>query len=193
MYDKDKRSFFERLTGTIDVEEERKDPDIPVHDSYDPNPNDDEDDDELQDSPEEIQDETYSPDVKKGAIPHAPLDDAAPNEDEPEGELAVDVYEDGEDIYVQAMIAGVDPEDVDIQITREMVNLKGRRGNPSNIVDEKYFLQELYWGGFSRNILLPEEIDPERSQALEKNGLLILKLPKLNKRRQQKLEVKSLD
>jgi HSP20 family protein len=192
MYDKDKRSFFERLTGTMDTEEETK--------SSSPQEYDDE---PTQQVTEEVADDgdaytvksSFSPTIEKDSFEFEDDKVKAESrpEDEQEGELAVDVYEDGEDIYVQAMVAGVDPEDIDVQITREMVNLKGRRVNPSSIDDESYFLQELYWGGFSRRILLPEEIDPERSQALEKHGLLILKLPKLNKKRQQKLEVRSID
>jgi len=178
MYEKDKRSFFERLTGTINVEEEEDTQKDTVQHSTDL-PKEEETEDE--------QDEFYEAPVTQQKVRESITDD------QEVGELAVDVYEDGEDIYIQAMIAGVEPDDVDVSITRDMVTLKGRRINSSEIAGENYYHKELYWGAFSRKILLPEEVDPDKSEALEKHGLLILKLPKLNRKQSQKLEVRSID
>ena len=58
--------------------------------------------------------------------------------------------------------------------------------------DEDFFVQELYWGGFSRTITLPEEIDVDAAEAIEKHGLLILKLPKVDKCRKTKLKIKTV-
>ena len=49
----------------------------------------------------------------------------------------------------------------------------------------------MYWGSFSRTIALPAEIDVDEAEAIEKHGLLILKLPKLDKRKKSKLKVKT--
>jgi HSP20 family molecular chaperone IbpA len=51
--------------------------------------------------------------------------------------------------------------------------------------------KELYWGTFSRAILLPQEIEIEDAEAIEKHGLLIIRLPKLDKNRQAKVRVKN--
>ena len=108
-----------------------------------------------------------------------------------EGELAVDVYQSPSHIIIKAMIAGVRPEDLDVSITRDMVTIRGKRERASEGVSGDFFFQELYWGSFSRTIVLPQEVEIEEAEAVEKHGLLIIKLPKLDKGRQAKLKVKS--
>ncbi len=108
-----------------------------------------------------------------------------------EGELAVDVYQTPDDIVLKTMVAGVRPEDLDIAITRDMVTIKGKREESHEVEQEDFFHKELYWGTFSRTVLLPQEIDVEGSEASEKHGLLIIKLPKIDKDRQTKLKVRS--
>ena len=108
------------------------------------------------------------------------------------GQLAVDVYQTPGEIIVQTMVAGVRPEDLSINITRDMITIRGKREENRTISEENYFTKELYWGSFSRTILLPQEIDPESTEAIEKHGLLIIKLPKLDKGRQTSIKVKSL-
>ena len=89
------------------------------------------------------------------------------------------------------MIAGVRPSDMDVDITRDMVTIQGIREEDHEIDTKDYYHRELYWGSFSRNILLPEEVDVELAEASEKNGLLTIKLPKIDKNRKTKLQVKS--
>lgn len=113
-------------------------------------------------------------------------------EEESEGQLSVDVYQTPGEIIVQSMVAGVRPEDLSINITRDMITIRGKREENRIISDDNYFTKELYWGSFSRTILLPQEIDPEEAEAIEKHGLLIIKLPKMDKGRQTSLKVKSL-
>lgn len=89
------------------------------------------------------------------------------------------------------MVAGVKPDDLDISITRDMVTIKGKREIEITIDESDFFHRELYWGTFSRTIVLPQEVDVEESEAIEKHGLLIIRLPKLNKHRQTRLKVKA--
>ncbi len=152
---KDKKSFFERLTGAVRLE-----------DSQD------------SDLIEEKSDAKNADWLKE-------------SEDE-DGQLAVDVHQTPNEIVIKTMVAGVKPEDLDINITRDMVTIKGKREGERGISDENYFSKELYWGSFSRNILLPQEIEPEEAEAVEKHGLLIIRLPKINKNRQTKLKVKTI-
>jgi len=157
---KEKKSFFERLTGSVRI------------------------DDEVEEIEEEERKESR----------RAPVSSASTwvEEEEKEGELTVDVYQTPEMIVIKTMIAGVRPEDLDISITRDMVTIKGRREEEKTVKEEDYFARELYWGSFSRTITLPSEIDVDESEAVEKHGLLILKLPKLDKKRQSKLKVKTI-
>lgn len=109
-----------------------------------------------------------------------------------EGELAVDVYQTNDTIVIQAMVAGVSSEDLSVSVTREMVTIKGKREAPKGIDTENYFYQELYWGAFSRTILLPTEVEAEDVEATERHGLLTIKLPKIDKGRVQSIKIKSL-
>ncbi len=116
---------------------------------------------------------------------------ALPVEEEEAGELAVDVYQTPTHIIIKAMIAGVRPEDLDVSITRDMVTVRGKRERHTEGTAGDFFFQELYWGSFSRTISLPQEVEIEDAEASEKHGLLIIRLPKLDKGRQAKLKVKS--
>ncbi len=112
--------------------------------------------------------------------------------EESDGELTVDVYQTPDEIVIKTMVAGVRPEDLDINITRDVVAIKGSRAEDSDSQDQDYFHKELYWGTFSRTINLPEEIEVEDAEAIEKHGLLTIRLPKIDKTRQNKLKVKSI-
>jgi len=112
--------------------------------------------------------------------------------EEIDAELTVDLYQTQSDIIVQTMVAGVQPDNLSITITRDMITIKGKREENQSIDKENYFVQELYWGSFSRTISLPEEVDPEEAEAVERHGLLIIKLPKLDKNRETKLKIKSI-
>ena len=111
-------------------------------------------------------------------------------EESREGQLAVDVYQTPNDIVVKTMVAGVKPDEVDIVITRDMLTIRGSRSEARTISEDDYLHRELYWGTFSRTVLLPAEVDPESAEALSRHGLLVIKLPKLDKDRQTKLKVR---
>jgi HSP20 family protein len=112
--------------------------------------------------------------------------------EEEEGELAIDMYQTPDDIIVKTMVAGVKPEDLDITITRDMVSIKGKREESQDYSDDDFFHKELYWGAFSRTVVLPQEIEVEEAEATNKNGLLTIRLPKLDKNKQAKVKVKSV-
>ena len=109
---------------------------------------------------------------------------------EEEAELKVDAYQNSSEIIMKAMVSGVKPEDLDVSITRDSVTIRGERREERNISDEDYLHKELYWGVFSRMVPLPQEIDVDEAEAVEKNGMLILHLPKLDKNRQARIRVK---
>jgi len=110
--------------------------------------------------------------------------------EESEGELAVDVYQTPSAFVIESTIAGVNPEDIDISLTPESITVKGKREKEEKIKAENYIHQECYWGRFSRTIILPQEIDPDKTQATVKNGVLKITLPKINKGKAKKIKVK---
>jgi len=110
--------------------------------------------------------------------------------DESEGQLTIDVYQTPSSIIVESALAGVNPEELDIAITAESVSIRGKREKIERVEEKDYLYQECYWGRFSRSIILPQEIDPDRAQASLKNGVLKIVLPKLNKQKTKKLKIK---
>lgn len=155
-----KPSFFERLTGTVNV------------DNYG--------------TEESIEMEAVS-----GGDINPELENDWMEEDSNEGQLTVDVYQNPNEIIIKALVAGVRPENLDVSITRDMVTIKGKREEAKQITEDNYFYKELYWGSFSRTILLPQEIEVDESTASEKHGLLTLVMPKVNKEKQTKLKIKT--
>ncbi len=161
-----KRSFFERLSGSssADTSFDSFDEELPV---------------------------TTTPARKESrpsAAHPAPLSDDAPAS---EGQLPVDVHQTGGDIIIRAFVAGVRPDELNISIRRDMVEIEGSRMEREQVAAPDYFTRELFWGSFSRSILLPQEIDVEASSASAKDGLLTIILPLLNKTKQTKLRVKA--
>jgi HSP20 family molecular chaperone IbpA len=108
-----------------------------------------------------------------------------------DGELPVDMYQTDEMIVIRALVAGVSPAELEISITRDMVTLRGVREEYQEAHDDGYFHRELFWGSFSRTLLLPEEVAIDEAEAQEKHGLLEIKLPKLDKHRTTQLKVRS--
>jgi HSP20 family protein len=95
-----------------------------------------------------------------------------------EGELVVDVFETNADFVVLAAIAGIQIKDLDISLEKDMMVIKGNRGDPHEDNDKKYFYQECYWGPFSRKIILPENVDIDKADAQMDKGVLTIKIPK---------------
>ncbi|MEK7217695.1 MAG: Hsp20/alpha crystallin family protein [Patescibacteria group bacterium] len=112
---------------------------------------------------------------------------AAPSKDE--GHLTVDVYQTDDDIVIRSTIAGAKIEDIDIQVTKDMITIKGVRKAEEQVSAEGFFHRELYWGAFSRAVILPVDVDPESAKASYKNGILTIRLPKLEKNRTKKLKI----
>lgn len=110
---------------------------------------------------------------------------------ESEGQLTIDVYQTENDIVIKSTIAGVKPDNIDINITNDMVTIKGARERDEKVKSEDYYYQECYWGSFSRSVILPVEIDSDQSQATIKNGILTIRLPKIEKIKSKKIKVEA--
>ena len=159
-----KPSFLERLTGAVNLDA-IEDDGFEQEDTYERAPR-----ERIEEEPES---EHWSTET----------------EEEVDGELPIDMYQTGDAIVIRALVAGVSPGDLDIAITRDMVTLKGRREEIQDAPDESYFHRELFWGSFSRTILLPDEVLIDQAEAREKHGLLEIILPKVDKERTTKLKV----
>jgi len=107
-----------------------------------------------------------------------------------EGQLSVDVYGTDEEIVVVSTIAGVKPENIDISISGDMLTIRGERTQETEEKADDYYYQECYWGGFSRSIILPVEVEADDVSATLKNGVLIVRLPRSKKQKSISVRVK---
>jgi HSP20 family molecular chaperone IbpA len=105
-----------------------------------------------------------------------------------DGEIQVDMYQKENCIFVNTMIAGVEPQDIFISVTPKILTLKVSRLNEN--IDDNYLNQELYWGKFSRVLELPFEVDIDRVETHFSHGLLFIKLYILDKTRTKIIKVK---
>jgi len=110
---------------------------------------------------------------------------------EQEGQLAVDVQETPSSIIIQSAIAGSDANTIDIQISSDVVTIRGERKNTQEFTNATIHFQECFWGSFSRSIVLPHQINPNEADATFKNSILTLTLPKTIQETQVK--VRNLD
>jgi HSP20 family protein len=123
----------------------------------------------------------------------APADGAATDEwDEEEvvpGQLAVDVYETKEKLVVKARTAGVNKNDLDVSIADNTLSIRGTlsAGNEEDV--ENYFVQECYWGEFSRSITLPVPVKEDEIEAVLKDGVLTISFTKLKQDTVKKIQI----
>ena len=158
-----KRSFFERLTGSMSMEEEQEDP----------------------------KKEFLVKGVKSDKNDKKNGNNWIEEENE-EAELSIDVYQTPTDIIIQTMVAGVKPEDLELSIARDIITIRGEREESRTIDEDNYFTKELYWGRFSRTVSLPAEVEPEEVEATERHGLVTIKIKKVDKEKKNTVKVRSI-
>jgi HSP20 family protein len=107
---------------------------------------------------------------------------------EEEGQLTIDVYQTENDLVIQTAVAGVRPEDLDISIERDVVTIRGGREKQYQEKGD-YFIQECFWGAFSRQVILPAEVNPGQAKASFKEGILTIRMPKIQREKKMKINV----
>jgi len=110
--------------------------------------------------------------------------------DDSEGQLTIDVYQTEAEIVIKSTIAGVKPEDLDVSISNDMLTIKGDRKNEEVVEDNNYYYRECYWGSFSRSVVLPMDVLAEKIDAMLKNGILTIRLPKADITKTKKIQVR---
>ena len=109
--------------------------------------------------------------------------------EELEGQLAVDVYQTKDSVVIKAPIAGVKAEDIDVSVSEDVVTLRGERKEETEVSRENYYVQECYWGSFSRSVILPTSTVAEKAVASLKDGVLTLTIPKVAVEKVKKIKV----
>ncbi len=110
---------------------------------------------------------------------------------ESDGQLTIDVYQTPTEIVIKSTIAGVKSDAIDISMTNDMITIKGNREKDEEAKEEDYYYQECYWGPFSRSIILPVDVEVDKAEAGMKNGILTIRLPKIEKIKTKKIMIKS--
>ncbi|MCL4357627.1 Hsp20/alpha crystallin family protein [Patescibacteria group bacterium] len=118
-----------------------------------------------------------------------PADEQWDEEEAVPGQLAVDVYETKERLVVKARTAGVKKDELDVSISDNQLTIRGTlsAGNEDDV--ENYFLQECYWGEFSRTIALPVPVKEEDIEAVLKDGVLTISFGKVKQDTVKKIQV----
>ncbi len=105
------------------------------------------------------------------------------------GQLAVDVYETKEKLVVKARTAGVNKNDLDVSIADNTLSVRGTLSAGSEEGVENYFVQECYWGEFSRSIALPVPVKEDEIEAVLKDGVLTISFTKLKQDTVKKITI----
>lgn len=106
------------------------------------------------------------------------------------GQLAVDVYQTKENIVVRAPVPGVSKVDLDLSIVDNTLTIHGTRKAEQEVQEGNFFVQECYWGEFSRSIILPVQVKEEEAEAVLKDGMLSVSIPKMDQEKVKKIDIK---
>ncbi|MDD3486935.1 MAG: Hsp20/alpha crystallin family protein [Candidatus Moranbacteria bacterium] len=184
---KEKKSFFERLTGSRNIPEENSYRSQSQQFNYQPQQ-------QPRDmNPQPIQTQNFP----QGDYDVEPMTQNPPAQEpeeswagDSEGQLTIDVYQTDNEIVIKSTIAGVKPEDLDVSINNDMVTIRGDRKNDEAVETENYYYQECYWGTFSRSVILPVEVIADKAEAAMKNGILTIRLPKADTTKSKRIQVR---
>jgi HSP20 family protein len=122
--------------------------------------------------------------------PSAPAaEDEWDDEEAVPGQLAVDVYETREQLIVKARTAGVNKNELDVSISDNQLTIRGTLSSGTEEGVENYFLQECYWGEFSRSIALPVPVKEDEIEAVLKDGVLTISFSKVQQDTVKKIQV----
>ncbi len=179
---KEKRSFFERLTGS-----RRASGDIQGREASYNYPQPSYASQTIQPAASPQEDYPVEPTMQEQSAPEEQEQNWA---GDAEGQLTIDVYQTDNDIVIKSTIAGVKPEDLDVSINNDMVTIRGDRKNEEKVEGENYYYQECYWGTFSRSVILPVEVLADKAEAQMKNGILTIRLPKADTTKSKKIQVR---
>ncbi len=178
-----KKTFFEKLTGASWDEKEGAEEEVKTESEVETE-TEEETESKVETEPEEEKETKPKKEkpAKKETDEEEPLNES-------EGQLTIDVYQNSNEVVIKSTIAGVEPNGIDINITSDMITIKGNRQKDEDIKEEDYYYQECYWGPFSRSVILPVDVESENAKATMKNGILTIKLPKVERVKMKKIEI----
>ncbi len=96
------------------------------------------------------------------------------------GQIAVDILDTANSIIIVAPVAGVDPADIDIGLSRNILTLSwNRKESPIYLDARRMLVEECFYGAFSRSIILPENLWFDEIRATVEHNVIMITIPKL--------------
>ena len=135
------------------------------------------------------EDDAVTPTNSTNDVPVADDVDDWDAEEPVAGQLAVDVYETKEKLVVKGRVAGVNKDDLDVSISDNTLTVRGTLNSGAEDDVENYFLQECYWGEFSRSIVLPVPVKEDEIEAVLKDGVLTISFSKVKQDTVKKIQL----
>ncbi len=103
---------------------------------------------------------------------------------------AIDVSQDKENVYVETELPGIEPDKVDISVEDDTLMIKGETKMKKEEKDKNYVRREIRCGSFLRSVALPSSVESDKAEAEYKDGILKVRLPKVEKPAAKKIAVK---
>ena len=104
---------------------------------------------------------------------------------------AIDMYQTDEAVVVKASLAGIDPDELKISVTGDLLTIQGEQMNETENKQATYHIRERRWGSFSRSLTLPVPVQSDKAKAEYENGILSLNLPKAEEVRPKTIAIKA--
>lgn len=138
---------------------------------------------------------TFTPSISQSETPTTatkPHASQAQTPDEEEGQLSVDVYQTPTEMILIAPVAGTPPGDININITDDVITIKGFREIPNkeSVPTHDPYMKECFWGKFSRAVILPGSVDASKAEARFKNNILTIRIPKTERVRTRLIQIR---
>jgi len=102
---------------------------------------------------------------------------------------AIDMYEKGNNVIVEAELPGIDPEKVDISVEDDVLTIKGKTEKKSEVEEKNYYRKEMQAGSFYRSVLLPAHVQGDKAEANFEEGVLKITIPKEKAKEAKKVKV----
>jgi len=103
---------------------------------------------------------------------------------------AVDVWEDENNVYVESPLPGIDPQNVNVSVENDVLTIQGKSEKKSEVDEKNYYRKEVRSGSFHRAIALPASVKNEGIEAEFESGILKITLPKEERVKPKKIDVK---
>jgi HSP20 family protein len=104
---------------------------------------------------------------------------------------AIDMYQTNDDVVIKAALPGLKAEEVQINVTGDLLTIKGETRQTEEVKEKTYHVREQRWGSFERSIPLPTAVVADKARAEFENGILIVTLPKAEEVRPKTITVKA--